>query len=149
MLPCIPAMDDINLSCQPSKPPGSVKSHLPVVTCLSSISYPSPFSPSQSLPEGPHPFSALPQHTAASGMSESENLLSLAFWGPQNRLFCGTQHCLWCPRFWQVHGDPRLRFPHPWSKILWLLTVQHRPLPGAAAWGPRSQTPRIHLAQWP
>ena len=47
-------MDDINLSCQPSKPPGSAKSHLPVVTCLSSISYPSPFSPSQSLPEGPN-----------------------------------------------------------------------------------------------
>ena len=94
-----------------------------------------------------NPFSVLPRHTAASGMSESKNLLSLASeqtQGPQNWLFCCPQRYLWCPR---VGAQlPQGHQTAPSSPSVWDSLASHIHV---AAWGWRSQTSHVHLAYWP
>jgi hypothetical protein len=95
----------------------------------------------QNPPEDPHLFSALLQHTVASGMSESENLTSLASKRPRNPR-TGTQWCLWCPRVsGRSLGTPDCAFLNPGVGFHGFSQSNARP---AVRWGVCSQTPCIH-----
>jgi hypothetical protein len=110
-------------------------------------SAPSPFGPGadQAAPGAPTLFSARPQHPAESGMSETENLSSLASMRPRDIIASSPMvlSSLWCPRV-RAKSVPSPRPPGGGSGGL----TRPDAHPAAVPWGPTSVS-QVYLSSLP